>query len=127
MGKQRMQMRESPYKNSVECAGHTWRHGGGLRTFYRSYPITLALNVPFMASYFVAYESLKHTLKNNTEQPETIVHIVSGAGAGAVAGFLSNPPDVIKTRIQTDMEPAGGLRNLKRRVWMEIMREGRSS
>jgi hypothetical protein len=31
----------------------------GFRAFYASYPVTVAMNVPFMAVYFAAYESFK--------------------------------------------------------------------
>ncbi|GAB5357030.1 hypothetical protein AAMO2058_000338900 [Amorphochlora amoebiformis] len=93
----------------------------GFRAFYASYPTTLLMNIPYVAAHFVTYEFLKKNLSSlvrQTDDKSPLVHLVSGGGAGALGGLVSNPFDVIKTRIQTSALPvemrslAGTLRDI---------------
>lgn len=63
------------------------------------------MNVPFMAVHFGSYESFKLAFTNLANKDEKdhgpAEEIVAGGLSGAAAGLLSNPIDVIKTRIQT--------------------------
>ena len=59
--KQRLQMTHSPYAGVWDCARGTVREQG-FGALYRSYPTTLAMNVPFTAIHFTAYESAKIAL-----------------------------------------------------------------
>jgi len=86
----------------------------GFRAFYASYPTTLVMNVPFISAHFVTYEFLKESLTpifgyeiepDGDIVTKPIVHLLSGAGAGALGGLVSNPFDVMKTRIQTQALP----------------------
>lgn len=63
--KQRMQMCDSPYRNVLHCA-RMMRNREGLRAFYASYPVTIVMDVPYMALQFATYESIKWALINNT-------------------------------------------------------------
>lgn len=56
--KQRLQVYNSAYQGVFQCIRSVWRHEG-IRAFYASYPTTVALNVPFQAVHFAAYESFK--------------------------------------------------------------------
>jgi len=100
--KQRMQLKGSNFNNPIEAAMFVCKHSG-YSAFIRSYPTTILLNVPYMATQFTVYENVKLLLKQTTSQnEETWIHALAGSTAGAVAAFLSSPQDVIKTQIQTN-------------------------
>ena len=118
--KQRLQMTHSPYAGVWDCARGTVREQG-FGALYRSYPTTLAMNVPFTAIHFTAYESAKIALgkhawfaKNDSESgssgevdEETFAaQFAAGGLAGGLAAAATNPLDVVKTRMQTHCEVA---------------------
>ena len=95
--KQRMQVYHSPHRSMISCARTILRHEGA-HVFYASYPVTVAMNVPFMSMHFASYESLKLIFEDALpERFHTLAHLSAGAGAGAVGAFVSNPFDVVKT------------------------------
>lgn len=53
--KQRLQMRNSPYKSVAHCARMVYRTEG-MGAFYRSYVTQLCMNVPYQAIHFSTYE-----------------------------------------------------------------------
>lgn len=102
--KQRLQVFDHKYSGIVQCIRKVY-HEQGLRAFYASYPTTLAMNVPFMAVFFSAYESFKLILnKSNFDPKHPTTHMIAGGSAGALAGLLTTPLDVIKTRLQIGAE-----------------------
>jgi solute carrier family 25 iron transporter 28/37 len=107
--KQRLQMAGSPYSGVWDCARGTVRQQG-FWALYRSYPTTLAMNVPFTAMHFTAYESAKVALgkcagfrsAGDALDDETFfTQFTAGGLAGGLAAALTNPLDVVKTRMQT--------------------------
>lgn len=96
--KQRLQLYQSKHTGVVRTLMHVARTGG-VRAFYASYPTTVLMNVPFMSVHFATYETLKVLLKRR-DVHGTPKHILAGAGAGALGGVISNPLDIIKTRLQ---------------------------
>jgi solute carrier family 25 (mitochondrial iron transporter), member 28/37 len=106
--KQRLQMYKSTYV-SVSHAVRRMVAEDGYRIFYMSYPTTVVMNVPFMAVHFAAYEALK-TLVVGDGEAHSYHHMIAGAGAGASGGLVSNPFDVIKTRLQTQGVHSGSKR-----------------
>jgi solute carrier family 25 iron transporter 28/37 len=113
-------MTHSPYAGVWDCARGTVREQG-FGALYRSYPTTLAMNVPFTAIHFTAYESAKIALgkhawfaKNDSESgssgemdEETFAaQFAAGGLAGGLAAAATNPLDVVKTRMQTHCEVA---------------------
>jgi solute carrier family 25 iron transporter 28/37 len=95
--KQRMQMQNSPFnKGIIDCFRRLWADEGVL-VFYRSYPATLLLNIPFHMIQFPIYERLRHALGHNDARG----HLVAGGVAGGVAAFCTTPIDVVKTTLQT--------------------------
>jgi len=109
--KQRMQLygsRKMYGDRLFECIQNIYKEGG-VRQFYLSYPTTVAMNIPVFAVYFATYEKVKKTiaphiatnLDEGTFNPQ--VHCVAGGMAGAIAAACSNPLDVIKTRLQTQV------------------------
>lgn len=113
--KQRLQLYGSEYRG-ISSTVRKIAASEGWGTFYASYPTTLVMNVPFISAHFVTYEFLKRSVPEalglgssggaGHGSDDSGVHLLAGAGAGAVGGLVSNPFDVIKTRIQTNTVPA---------------------
>ncbi|CAL5220841.1 g2923 [Coccomyxa viridis] len=102
--KQRLQVSQGQYRGMLDCVMQTWqREGPG--AFYRSYPVTLFMNIPWVVLHFPLYETSKQLMAprhHGTEGPA--VQIVAGGIAGGVAAALTTPFDVVKTRLQTSGE-----------------------
>lgn len=99
--KQRLQVAGTPYSGLVDCAAQTLRTQG-LGAFFKSYQTTLLMNVPFVAIHFPIYESGKKLLIKEGEEEGLLVEAVAGGFAGGVAAAVTNPLDVVKTRLQTE-------------------------
>ena len=94
--KQRMQL--GFYQNGWHCLQRMLATGGG--SLYRSLPTTLAMNVPFSALMMSLNESIRKVL-NPSGKHSLSTYLISGGIAGAVAGALTTPLDVVKTKLQT--------------------------
>jgi solute carrier family 25 (mitochondrial iron transporter), member 28/37 len=106
--KQRIQVANSPYKSIGEAAMNIFRKEG-LSAFYISFPTTLMMNVPYAAVYFTTYEHLFPLMSGESAaedeeedgQFHPFAHIIAGGVAGGAAAAVTNPMDVVKTRLQT--------------------------
>lgn len=99
--KQRLQLTHSPYRGIIDCAMQTYR-SEGLGAFFRSYRTTLFMNIPFTAVHFSAYESIKQVLAEDETDEGLLVQLIAGGAAGGLSAAVTNPLDVVKTRLQTD-------------------------
>ena len=73
----------------------------GIQAFYRSYRTTLIMNVPFTAVHFATYEAAKKLLGRRVADEDRLeTHLLAGGAAGALASAVTNPMDVVKTRLQ---------------------------
>jgi len=118
--KQRLQMKNSPLRTYREGLFNT-----SLNQLFRSYPTTVMLNIPMVVVNFVVYESLILITKSKTKVADSIpVHLICGGIAGGLAGFLSTPLDVVRTRIQTDCE--NGKRSIRLLIKNVLSKEGMS-
>ena len=96
----------------------------GILSFYVSYPVTLALNIPFQAIQFSVYEQI-HNILNPAHKYSPKAHMLAGAIAGAVASAATTPLDVIKTILQTrtlvtrhpSETPISGVTDAVCRIW----------
>jgi solute carrier family 25 (mitochondrial iron transporter), member 28/37 len=95
--KQRLQL---GYYTGVTNCIRTIVKEEGVTAFYRSYPTTVAMNVPYAAVVVATNESMKKIL-NPSGNMNLPVYLLSGAVAGAAAALFTNPLDVVKTRLQT--------------------------
>ncbi|KAL1493533.1 hypothetical protein AB1Y20_017236 [Prymnesium parvum] len=96
--KQRLQL--GFHANSViECACDILRREGA-RAFYLSYPTTLFMNVPYALLMGATNDALR-TYLNPHGTHSVGTYLAAGAGAGVIAAALTNPLDVVKTRLQT--------------------------
>lgn len=123
--KQRLQLPDGVHASGRTDAGVSacirsiYKHEG-LRPFYASYPTTVLLNIPFVSVQFATYESMKIFLGESAAS-DLSKQFISGACAGALAGFASNPLDVIKTRLQTQQVAAGALRQGPHSIVQQIL------
>jgi len=120
--KQRMQL--GAYRNIGDCLRSTLRCEG-VRGLYRSVPTTLALNVPFGGVFVASNESLKLYLglgensgsnrdasRSASSRSNLPLHFLSAGLSGALAAGVTQPLDVVKTRLQTqDVAVGNAARN----------------
>ncbi|PKA67111.1 Mitochondrial adenine nucleotide transporter ADNT1 [Apostasia shenzhenica] len=101
--KQRLQLKNSPYKGVADCVVRVFGEEG-LRAFFASYRTTVVMNAPFTAVHFATYEASKRGLMElspeNFNDESLIVHATAGAAAGALAAVVTTPLDVVKTQLQ---------------------------
>lgn len=79
------------------------------RTFFYGYKATLFRDLPFSALQFAFYEKfrkLAFKLEGRGTDLSLASEALTGAAAGGIAGILTTPLDVFKTRLQTQ-QPSG--------------------
>lgn len=100
--KQRMQLGYS--KNILHCFNSVITKEG-VRALYISLPTTLVMNIPYGCVMVSINESLRKILSSD-EKNQAITNLVAGAVAGGIAALVTNPLDVVKTRLQIqNLEP----------------------
>lgn len=103
MVKQRLQLRNSPYKGVFDCVKKVFREEG-IRAFFASYKTTVVMNAPYTAVHFSTYEATKRGLTEvspeSVNDERLVVHATAGAAAGALAALVTTPLDVAKTQLQ---------------------------
>ncbi|KAE8055339.1 hypothetical protein FH972_012185 [Carpinus fangiana] len=80
---------------------------GGLRSLYAGWGAVLCRNVPHSIIKFYTYESLKQMMLSSgqTNAPiSTLQTLVCGGLAGSTAALFTTPFDVVKTRLQTQVD-----------------------
>ena len=104
MVKQRLQL--GYYSGILDCFRTVLREEGS-SALYRSFPVTLLMNVPYGMVMVSVNESLKRVLNPSNEQ-NLPAFLAAGAGGGLVASMVTCPLDVAKTRLQTQSIGHGG-------------------
>lgn len=115
--KTRLQL-QGRFNNPFFSSGYNYRNTmHALRTIYRvegfaelfsGYKATLFRDLPFSALQFAFYEQEQKFAKDWVGPGKEIglpLEIITGATAGGMAGVLTCPMDVVKTRIQTELDP----------------------
>jgi hypothetical protein len=111
---QRLQIQTMPniqrYRNANDII-KTTLHYEGVKGLYRGYLASLYTNAPGSAVWWTTYELTKmplHQILNHYSTTDShsstnnhIVHIISGGLSGFTSCIVSNPLDVVKTRLQT--------------------------
>ncbi|KAK5734159.1 hypothetical protein LTR17_009142 [Elasticomyces elasticus] len=115
--KTRLQL-QGRYNNPYFSSGYNYRSSlNAIRTIVRTegvaelfsgYKATLFRDLPFSALQFAFYEQEQKWAKQWVGPGTDIgltLEILTGASAGGMAGVLTCPMDVVKTRIQTELDP----------------------
>lgn len=115
--KTRLQL-QGRYNNPFFSSGYNYRSTmDALRTVYRTeglgeffsgYKATIYRDLPFSAVQFAIYEQEQRIAKKWVGPGKDIglaLEIFTGFTAGGIAGALTCPMDVVKTRIQTELDP----------------------
>ncbi|KAF0698731.1 Aste57867_10685 [Aphanomyces stellatus] len=97
--KQRLQL--GYYSGVINCI-KTMVRTEGVKALYLSFPTTLFMNLPYSMIMVSTNETMKKLL-NPSSEINVGAYVMSGGIAGAVAGAITNPLDVTKTRLQTQM------------------------
>jgi solute carrier family 25 S-adenosylmethionine transporter 26 len=102
---QRLQVGQ--YTSLSEVMSETFR-SKGLRGFYVGYGTTVAREIPFSFIQFPIYEKMKVVWGDWQGQPTNPAQgAMCGSAAGAIAGGLTTPLDVAKTRIMLEKPEEG--------------------
>eukprot|EP00938_MAST-03A_sp_MAST-3A-sp1_P003818 g3818.t1 len=72
----------------------------GVRALYLSLPTTMIMNIPYGAVLVASHESIKRVLNPDGGQ-NAGAFLLSGALSGVLAAAVTNPLDVVKTKLQT--------------------------
>lgn len=94
--KQRLQL--GYYRGPLHCLTRIIRSGNG--SLYRSLPTTLATNIPYGGVMMATNESIKRVV-NPSGAFSLPTFMLSAGFSGALAGLVTTPFDVVKTRLQT--------------------------
>ncbi|QIX00397.1 hypothetical protein AMS68_005914 [Peltaster fructicola] len=116
--KTRLQL-QGRYNNPFFYSGYNYRstrhalrtivNTEGIRELFSGYKATLFRDLPFSALQFMFYEQEQKIAKQWVGPGKDIglpLEILTGASAGGMAGVITCPMDVVKTRIQTELDPA---------------------
>lgn len=83
----------------------------GVTRLWNGLGVTALRDIPFSAIYWFEYEKFKSYLERNfsSSLPNTslnplFIHFMSGATSGIIASIFTHPFDVIKTRIQGNVD-----------------------
>lgn len=79
----------------------------GIGEMFSGYKATLFRDLPFSALQFAFYEKEQKIAREwkGSKDIGLPLEIFTGASAGGMAGVLTCPMDVVKTRIQTQLDP----------------------
>lgn len=115
--KTRLQL-QGRYNNPFFQSGYNYKHlrdsvstivrKEGWQTLFFGYKATLARDLPFSALQFAFYEKFRQWAfavekKTMGQDLSIFSEVLTGASAGGLAGVITTPLDVIKTRVQTQL------------------------
>ena len=95
------------YKGTAHAARTIIRHEGFSALFY-GYKATIFRDLPFSALQFTFYEQAQTWARQWKKSREIglPLELLTGGAAGGLAGVITCPLDVVKTRIQTQVNPS---------------------
>lgn len=96
------------YRGFTDAARTIVRREGYSALFY-GYKATIFRDLPFSALQFTFYEQAQKWARRWKQSREIglPLELATGAAAGGLAGIITCPLDVVKTRIQTQINPSG--------------------
>ena len=93
------------YTSTYQAISNMWKDGG-MRSFFPLGGISIQMlrDIPYAIVTLLSYEYIKEVwvLKKSEEDPKNrwIRDMIAGATAGGIGSYVTNPFDVIKTRLQ---------------------------
>ncbi|KAJ3495704.1 hypothetical protein NLG97_g3207 [Lecanicillium saksenae] len=95
------------YRGTADAARTIVRTEGPAAMFH-GYKATLCRDLPFSALQFMFYEQFQTWARQYKQSRDIGVgfELLTGATAGGLAGVITCPLDVVKTRLQTQVNPA---------------------
>lgn len=101
------------YRSTVHAAETIIRFEG-VSALFHGYKATILRDLPFSALQFAFYEQERKWAKQWVGKSEIglPLEILTGATAGGMAGVITCPLDVVKTRIQTQLNPQEHVRGM---------------
>jgi hypothetical protein len=125
--KTRLQL-QGRYNNPYFASGYNYRgtfdaartivRAEGPTALFSGYKATLYRDLPFSALQFMFYEQFQSWAKQWKQSRDIGVELelLTGAAGGGLAGAMTCPLDVVKTRLQTQIEPAPASSKTKERA-----------
>merc|ERR1712232_344191 len=94
--------------------------GGPLQSFFPLGSISsqMVRDIPYAIVSLLTYEHLRANWVKTRDNPTIFHDMVAGAFAGGLASYVTNPMDVVKTRLQTDVDYLG-VCDCAMRIWKE--------
>jgi hypothetical protein len=105
------------YRGTVDAV-RTIVRTEGASTLFHGYKATLYRDLPFSALQFMFYEQFQSWARQ-WKQSRDIgpqLELITGAAGGGLAGVITCPLDVVKTRLQTQIEPTAAPVTTKERA-----------
>lgn len=84
--------------SAVQCFNQILAEDGA-KSLFRSYKVTVAMNVPFAATLVTVNENLKVLWKPTESSYTFSIYFACAWLAGTIAAVITNPLDVTKTRL----------------------------
>ncbi|KAI0404202.1 mitochondrial carrier [Xylaria palmicola] len=105
------------YRGTIDAA-RTIVRAEGFSELFSGYKATLYRDLPFSALQFMFYEQFQNWAREWKESRDIGVRLelLTGAAGGGLAGVITCPLDVVKTRLQTQIDPAPVLHKPKDRT-----------
>ncbi|KAK4535752.1 hypothetical protein CDCA_CDCA06G1777 [Cyanidium caldarium] len=117
--KQQMQAAHDHSGHVLQAAARVWQRRG-LAGFYQGYTGQIARDVPFRTIQLLLFEDLRERWERNHGRALTSgENVLVGAIAGSLTATITNPLDVIKTRLMTGRE----YRNAADALWRLLRTE----
>eukprot|EP01064_Diplonema_japonicum_P024734 TRINITY_DN3540_c1_g1_i2.p1 TRINITY_DN3540_c1_g1~~TRINITY_DN3540_c1_g1_i2.p1 ORF type:complete len:313 (+),score=45.23 TRINITY_DN3540_c1_g1_i2:47-940(+) len=97
--KQRLQEQHTQHGSAIRCFKYILKTEGP-SAFTRSLPATYLLNFPAQAVHWLTYETAKKYTGKEIEERVAMDYFICGAFAGICTAVVTNPLDLVRTRIQ---------------------------
>jgi len=92
----------------------------GMSGFVKGALPTLARDAPYSGLYLLFYDNLKTNvlpMQEDLKLSPTFLHFACGVGAGCLASLVTQPADVVKTKMQLGGGGVGGIRKASQTIY----------